>query len=187
MEEEIELLLDTAKEQMQKSLEHMESELVKIRTGKANASMLDSVFFEYYGVNTQLNQASTISTPDARTIMVKPWEKSVLEEIEKAIHAANLGLNPMNDGETIRINIPPLTEERRIELVKQAKHVGEQCKVSIRNTRREINDEIKALQKDGLSEDQAKDAEDSVQDLTNKYSEQVDAHLKRKEEDIMKV
>lgn len=187
MEEEVELLLETAKEQMLKSLEHMEAELVKIRTGKANPSMLDSVYFEYYGVNTQLNQASTISAPDARTIMVKPWEKGVLEDIEKAIHAANLGINPMNDGETIRISIPPLTEERRQELVKQAKQIGEQCKVSIRNTRREINDEIKALQKDGLSEDQAKDAEESVQEITNTFSEKVEKHLKRKEEDIMKV
>lgn len=187
MEEEIQILLESAQELMQKSIEHLESELVKIRTGKSNPSMLDSVFFDYYGTNTQLNQAATISVPDARTIMVKPWEKGVLSDIEKAIHAANLGLNPMNDGETIRINIPPLTEERRLDLVKQAKGVGEQCKISLRNIRRDINDEIKALGKDGLSEDQVKSAEDSVQEVTNTFSTKVDAYLKRKEEDIMKV
>ncbi|MEX0810833.1 MAG: ribosome recycling factor [Chitinophagales bacterium] len=187
MTEEITFILDDAKEQMQKALLHMETELTKIRTGKANPSMLDSVFFDYYGVNTQLNQAATISIPDARTIMIKPWEKGLLPDIEKAIHASNLGLNPMNDGETIRINIPPLTEERRQALVKQARQIGENSKVSIRNVRRDSNEEIKKLEKEGLSEDQAKAATDNVQELTDTYSAKIEAHLKRKEEDIMKV
>lgn len=187
MIEEIELILEDAKEQMFKALEHMETELTKIRTGKATPSMLDPVFIDYYGINTPLNQAATISIPDARTIMVKPWEKGILGDIEKAIHAANIGLNPMNDGETIRINIPPLTEERRHSLVKQAKQVGEQTKISVRNVRRDSNEEVKKLEKEGLSEDQAKSATDKVQELTDEYTTKIENHLKRKEEDIMKV
>lgn len=187
MIEEIELILEDAKEQMFKALDHMEMELTKIRTGKATPSMLDPVFIDYYGINTPLNQAATISIPDARTIMVKPWEKGLLGDIEKAIHAANIGLNPMNDGETIRINIPPLTEERRHSLVKQAKQVGEQTKISVRNVRRDSNEEVKKLEKEGLSEDQAKSAMDEVQVLTDEYTTKIENHLKRKEEDIMKV
>ena len=149
--EEIEFILDSAKEQMNGAIKHLEVAFSKIRAGKANPQMLDNVSIDYYGAITPLSQASNINTPDARTISVQPWDKSMLEIMEKAIIDANLGFNPMNNGEMIMINVPPLTEERRIQLVKQAKSESENAKVSIRNARKDANDELKKL--DGISED----------------------------------
>jgi len=185
--EEIEMIYDIAKESMEAALDHLHKELLKIRAGKASASMLEGVFVDYYGTNTPLNQVSNINTPDARTISVQPWEKPMLPVIEKAIMVANLGLNPQNNGELIIINVPPLTEERRLGLVKQTKTEGEHAKVSIRNARKEANDEIKKLQKDSISDDLAKDAEERIQKLTDAYGKNVDSILEVKEKDIMTV
>jgi ribosome recycling factor len=185
--EEIEMIYDMAKESMEAALDHLHKELLKIRAGKASASMLEGVFVDYYGTNTPLNQVSNINTPDARTISVQPWEKPMLPVIEKAIMVANLGLNPQNNGELIIINVPPLTEERRFGLVKQTKTEGEHAKVSIRNARKEANDEIKKLQKDSISDDLAKDAEERIQKLTDAYGKNVDSILEVKEKDIMTV
>jgi ribosome recycling factor len=187
MDEEIELILAEAEEAMKKSVTHLEDELVKIRAGKASPAMLDGVKVEYYGSVTPLNQVSNVNTPDARTISVQPWEKSMLEPIEKAITYANLGLNPQNNGELIIISVPPLTEERRKDLVKKARAEGEDAKVGIRNARKDANDQIKKLQKEGLSEDQAKNAEAEIQDLTNAFTNKVDAEVERKEKDIMTI
>lgn len=187
MEEEIDLILESTKESMQKSIDHLEKELLKIRAGRANPAMLTSVMVEYYGSKTPLSQVSNINTPDARTLSVQPWEKSLIPEIEKAIMNANLGFNPQNNGEAIIISIPPLTEERRRDLVKMAKAQSEDCKVGIRSARKDANDEIKQLEKDGLPEDTAKDLEAEIQDLTNAYNKKVDDHLAKKEEDIMKI
>jgi ribosome recycling factor len=187
MEEELDLILETSKESMQKALDHLDKELTKIRAGKANPSMLDGIMIEYYGANTPLSQVANVGTLDARTITIQPWEKSTLEPIERAIINSNLGLNPQNNGEMILINIPQLTEERRKELVKQTKAEGEHAKVSIRNARKDANDEVKSLQKDGLAEDQAKAVEDEIQALTDKYTAKVDSILDAKEADIMKV
>jgi len=181
------MIYDIAKESMEAALDHLHKELLKIRAGKASASMLEGVFVDYYGTNTPLNQVSNINTPDARTISVQPWEKPMLPVIEKAIMVANLGLNPQNNGELIIINVPPLTEERRLGLVKQTKTEGEHAKVSIRNARKEANDEIKKLQKDSISDDLAKDAEERIQKLTDAYGKNVDSILEVKEKDIMTV
>jgi len=183
--EEIEFILDTSKESMQKSIGHLEVAFSKIRAGKASPQMLDSVSINYYGSLTPLNQASNINTPDAKTISVQPWDKSLLEVMEKAIIDANLGFTPMNNGEMIMINIPPVTEERRRELVKLAKSESENAKVSIRNSRKEANDELKKLE--GISEDVLKDAEQSVQDITNDFSAKVDSFFTKKESEIMTV
>lgn len=187
MEEEIEFILDSAKESMNKAIEHLEKNLTKIRAGKASPSMLDTVFVDYYGSQSPLNQVANVGTLDARTLTVQPWEKAMLEPIERAIINSNLGLNPQNNGEMIMINVPQLTEERRRDLVKQAKSEVEDSKVSIRNARKDANDEVKKLEKDGLSEDRAKDLESEVQDLTNAYSAKADKILGAKEADIMKV
>jgi ribosome recycling factor len=187
MNEEVELLFDMTREKMDKTIQHLETELGRIRAGKANPHILDGVEVDYYGSMTPLNQVSNISTPDAKTIAIQPWEKNMIDPIEKAILAANIGLTPVNNGEIIRLNIPPLTEERRIQLVKQVKSEGENAKVSIRNARREANDELKSLQKDGLPEDQVKRSETKVQDMTNEYTEKVDQVVDAKEEDIMTV
>lgn len=187
MSEEIELILEDAKEQMQKAISHLESELLKIRAGKATPSMLDKVFVEYYGTNTPLNNVANVTTPDARTLVIQPWEKAMVQPIEKAIQAANLGLNPQNDGTLIRINVPPLTEERRRDLVKQSKAQAENAKVTIRSVRREANESIKKEQKSGLPEDVAKDAEAKVQNLTDTYSTKIDSLLDKKEKEIMTV
>ena len=183
--EEIEFILDSTRESMDKSIEHLEVAFSKIRAGKASPQMLDNVSIDYYGAMTPLNQASNINTPDAKTISVQPWDKSMLEVMEKAIIDANLGFTPMNNGEMIIINIPPVTEERRRDLVKQAKAESENAKVSIRNVRKDANDELKKL--DGLSEDVVKDAENSVQDVTNEFSSKVDAFFTKKESEIMTV
>jgi len=185
--EELDMVLDMAKDSMSGAIDHLIKELAKIRAGKAHASMLDGLYVDYYGTNTPLSQVSNINTPDARTLTIQPWEKKMIDLIERAIHAANLGLNPQNNGDIIIISIPPLTEERRKNLVKQTKSEGEHAKVSIRTARKDANDEIKSLQKDSISEDEAKMAEEKVQKLTNDYTQKVDDLLALKEKDIMTV
>ena len=187
MNEEVDLVLDVAEEKMQNAIDHLEKALLKLRAGKANPSMLNGVFVDYYGTNTPLNQVANVGTSDARTIVIQPWEKQMIGPIEKAIMAANLGFNPDNNGEVIRINIPMLTEERRSQLVKQVKAEGEETKVSIRGARREANEELKKMQKDGLSEDMEKTAEDKVQKLTDNYYSKVDDLIAVKEKDIMTI
>ena len=183
--EEIEFILDSAKEQMDGAIKHLEISFSKIRAGKASPQMLDNVSIDYYGAITPLSQASNINTPDARTISVQPWDKSMLEVMEKAIIDANLGFNPMNNGEMIIINVPPLTEERRIQLVKQAKSESETAKVSIRNARKDANDELKKLS--GISEDVLKDSEAEVQNITNEFVAKIDAFFTNKEQEILTV
>ncbi|MEN8138233.1 MAG: ribosome recycling factor [Bacteroidota bacterium] len=187
MEEEVALILETTAEQMESSVEHMRKEFVKIRAGKASPTMLNGVLVDYYGSMTPLAQISNINTPDGRTLSIQPWEKNMIDPIERAIINSNLGFAPMNNGESIIISIPPLTEERRIELTKQAKAESENAKVSLRNHRKDANDEVKSLEKDGLSEDIAKDTEAEIQNLTNKYSKIIDTLEKEKEEEIMTV
>lgn len=187
MNEDLQLVYDMTEEKMQKAIEHLESELSRIRAGKANPNILDGISVDYYGTHTPLNQVSNVSTPDAKTIAIQPWEKKMIDLIEKAILAANIGLTPVNNGELIRLNIPPLTEERRKELVKQVRNEGEAAKVSIRNARRDANEEIKSLQKDGLPEDTAKKAETDVQKMTDDFGEKVDKIIEAKEKDIMTV
>jgi len=186
--EELKLYIDMARESMQKSLTHLEDEMATIRAGRANARLLNNISVEAYGAMSPLNQTANVSTPDARTIMIKPWDKAMLPEIEKAIMQSNIGLNPQNDGEQIRLNIPPLTEERRKELVKQIKGLGENAKISIRNARREAIDSIKKEGKDSsVSEDIIKDMEQSVQNVTNDFGNKVDSHIQAKEKEIMTV
>ena len=187
MTEEIDFHLDLAKEQMQSSIMHLETVLSKIRAGKANPEMLRTVSIDYYGVITPLSQASNISTSDPQTLSIQPYDKTLITDIEQAIIDANLGFQPSNNGEKVIINIPPLTEDRRKELVKQAKVEVENAKISIRNTRQKANDEIKKLGKQGLSEDIARDAEASVQEITNSYSSKIDNIFSVKEAEIMKV
>jgi len=184
MNEDVDFILQTTKEHMDNAISHLEKELVKIRAGRANPSMLSSVMVEYYGSMTPLSQVSNINTPDGRTISVQPWEKKMIPEIETAIMNANLGFNPMNNGEMVIINVPPLTEERRIQLVKQAKADAEDAKVSIRSARQEANKEIKALD---VSEDLQQNAEIDIQELTDDYTARVDKILEVKEAEIMKV
>lgn len=185
--EEIEIYLDTAREMMEKAVAHTKVELAKIRAGKAMPSMLDGLMVEYYGNPTPINQVASVSTPDARTIFIKPWEKSMIGAIEKAIINSDLGLNPQNDGENIILNVPQLTEERRMQLAKQAKSATEDGKISIRNARKEANDELKKLLKDGVSEDAVKGAEDEVQSLTDKFTKKMDELFEHKEKEIMTV
>lgn len=187
MNEEIQFALDTVKEAMENAMTHLDGELQKIRAGKASPMMLNKVVVEYYGSLTPIGQVANVNAIDGRTLSIQPFEKSLLEEIEKGIAHANLGLNPQNNGETILINIPALTEERRMELSKQAKAEGEEAKVGIRNARKEANDEIKKLKNDGLSEDQAKDAEGEVQKITDNFSTKIDSLIEAKEKDIMTV
>lgn len=183
--EEIDIIIETAKEQMQESIKHLEKELLKIRAGRANPAMLSAVKVEYYGSQTPLSQVSNISTPDARTLQVQPWEKNMIGEIEKAILNSNLGLNPQNNGDVVMINIPALTEERRKDLVKQAKAEAEHARVGIRNARKDANDEVKKI--DGISEDFQKDAEASVQNTTDSFVKKIDEILDKKEAEIMHV
>ena len=183
--EEIELYLDEAKDQMNKALAHVSHELTKIRAGKANPSMLDGIMVPYYGAVSPLQQISSMTTPDARTVFIKPWEKNLIQDIEKAIMDANLGLTPQNDGQQIIINIPMLTEERRRQLVKQASQECEQGKVSIRSIRKETNESLKKIK--GVSEDDIKNGEDIVQKLTDEHIIKIDSLLKKKEVDIMTV
>lgn len=185
MQEDIQLALEEATESMNNTIQALESALLKIRAGKATPSMLDSVKIDYYGSLTPLSQVANVNTLDARTISVQPWEKAMLEEIAKGITIANLGLNPQSNGESILINVPALTEERRMEFVKRAKAEGENAKVRIRNARKDANDFMKKI--DGISEDLEKDAEGSVQNLTNTYTAKIDALLAAKEKDIMTI
>jgi len=185
--EEIQMYLDDASEKMESTVKHMATELAKIRAGKAMPSMLDGIKVDYYGVLTPLNQASSVTSPDARTLMIKPFEKSIIQDIERAIVNSDLGLNPQNDGEQVIINIPALTEERRKELVKHAKIEGEKGKVSLRNARQESIQGIKALKDDGISEDDIKWGEEEVQLILNKHSKNIDELLAHKEEEIMTV
>ena len=187
MQEEVDFVLEHCKERMDAAIKHLDKELRHIRAGKASPSMLDGVQVEYYGTMTPLNQVSNVSTPDARTIAIQPWEKSLIPVIEKAILAANLGFNPDNNGEIIRINIPALTEERRKQLVKQVSQEGETAKVSLRTARKEANDSLKKLLKEGLSEDMEKDAEGEVQKMTDEHGKKVDALVEAKEQDIMTI
>ncbi len=187
MNEEVQLVFEMAREKMEKAIEHLETELQRIRAGKANIHILDGVMVDYYGVMTPLNQVSNVSTPDAKTIAIQPWEKKMIDPIEKAIQQANVGITPINNGELIRLIIPTLTEERRSQLVKQVKNEGENARVSIRNARREANDEYKQMQKSGLSEDDVKRAEENIQEITNEFSEKVDKVIEEKEEDIMTI
>ncbi len=185
MNEEISFILDATKESMEGAISHLEKAFVKIRAGKANPSMLSSVKVDYYGSQTILSQVANVNTPDARTISVQPWEKSLLQEIEKAIMNANLGFNPMNNGDMIIINVPPLTEERRRDLVKQAKAEAEDAKVSVRTARQDANKEIRGL--DDASDDLKKNAETDVQELTDTFTKRIDVFLDNKEVEIMKV
>lgn len=184
MNEEIEFILDTAKEAMNHAMQHLEKEFVSIRAGKATPAMLSTVMVEYYGSQTPLSQVANINTPDARTISIQPWEKSMLAEIEKAIMIANLGFNPMNNGEVIMINVPPLTEERRLSLVKQAKAIAEDAKVGVRNARKEANNDLKKLD---ISEDLMSNTEDDIQELTNSFVKMVDEKFHVKEKEIMTI
>lgn len=187
MSDDLELILEDARDSMQKALNHLESELIKIRAGKANPQMLEGLTVDYYGSPTVLNQVGNISVMDARTLTIQPWEKNMLQPIERAIINANLGVTPQNDGNIIRLFMPPLTEERRKEFVKRAGGEGEQSKVAIRNIRRDAIEQIKKLQKDGLSEDEAKDAEKEIQEITDKHISLVEKHLTTKEKEIMSV
>jgi ribosome recycling factor len=187
MTEEIDFIIESTEESMQGSIAHLEKEFLNIRAGKASPAMLGSVFVDYYGSATPLSQVSKISVPDARTITLQPFEKNMLQAIEKAIMIANIGFNPMNNGDVIIISVPPLTEERRRELAKQAKAEAEDAKIGVRNVRKDSNNEIKKLEKEGTSEDICKSAEDEVQNLTNSYIKKIDELLAEKEAEIMKV
>ena len=183
MNEELDLILDLAKESMSNAIKHLEKKLMNIRAGKANPNMLSNVTIEYYGTNTPLSQVANINTPDGRTIIIQPWEKTILPEIEKGIEIANLGFNPMNNGENIIINVPTLTEERRTELAKQAKTETEEAKIAIRNARKEANNEIKKYS--NFSEDLKKNSELDIQEITNNYIDKVDKIFDLKEKEIM--
>ena len=181
------LCLEEAREEMQNAISHLEREFHKIRAGKSSPDMLDSIKIDYYGVITPLHQAANINTPDARQIIVQPWDKGLLDTIDKAILAANLGFNPVNNGEILRIAVPALTEERRKDLVKQAKNEAENSKISIRNIRRTANDQAKKLKNEGTTEDEIKKLEDEIQELTNDHVKKIDNFLEAKEKDIMTV
>ena len=187
MEDELELILEVCREKMEAAIDHLENELVHIRAGKASPRMLDGITVEYYGSMTPLNQVSNISTPDARTIAIQPWEKSMIPPIEKAVLNANLGFNPDNNGELIRISVPPLTEERRRSLTKQVSQEGEKARVSIRSARKDANESLKKLLKDGLSEDLEKDAETEVQEMTDQFGKKVDGMLDEKNQEILTI
>ena len=185
--EELELVMEDADSSMEKAISHLEAELTKIRAGKANPTMVDGILVEYYGSPTPIAQVANVAILDARTISIQPWEKNMLQAIEKAILQANIGITPQNDGNQIRLFLPPLTQERRKELFKKASAEGEHSKVAIRNIRRDAIEEIKKLQKDGLSKDIASDAEETIQQTTNKYIALVDKHLVAKEKEMMAV
>ena len=187
MLDEISLIKEDADESMIKAINHLEAELVKIRAGRATPQIVDGITVEYYGSPTPLNQVANITVADARTLTIQPWEKNMLQAIERAIIAANIGITPQNDGSLIRLFLPPLTEERRREFVKKAHHEGEHSRVAIRSIRRDAIEHIKKLQKDGLSEDVAKDAETNIQHITDKYIALIDKHLAQKEKEIMAV
>jgi ribosome recycling factor len=186
-DDSLESIMQETSAAMKKAISHLEAELTKVRAGKANPSMLDGISVDYYGNPTPLNQVANITAPDARTLSLQPWERNMLGPIEKAIIASNIGLNPQNDGTFIRLFLPPLTEERRKELVKRVNNEGENARVSIRSIRRDAIEHIKKLQKDGLSEDAAREAETRVQGITDKNIAATETHLKDKEKDIMTI
>ena len=187
MSDELEFIVEEAKDSMIKSIDNLENELTRIRAGKANPQMLEGIQVDYYGSPTIINQVANVSVMDARTLTIQPWEKNMLQPIERAIINANLGVTPQNDGNVIRLFMPPLTEERRKEFVKRAYSEGEQTRIAVRNTRREAIEQIKKLQKDGLSEDLTKDAEKRMQDITDQHISLVEKHLASKEKEIMSV
>jgi ribosome recycling factor len=187
MEEDLKMQLEMTKEGMFEALKHLETELSKIRAGKANVHVLDGIFVDYYGVNSPINQVANITSPDPKMIVIQPWDKKMIVEIQKAIMKANIGITPADDGEQIRLAFPPLTEERRLMLAKQVKNEGETAKVSIRNHRREANEELKKMKKDGLPEDMEKDGEAAVQKLTDEYIRKVDEVIEKKEKEIMTI
>ena len=187
MNEELQKAFDLCNSQMSKAIDHLRSELAKLRTGKASTAMLRGIMVDYYGNPTPLEQAANLSTPDSKTISIQPWDKSMLAVIEQAIFAANLGLTPMNDGEFVRIVIPALTEERRLDLAKYAKHLGEETKISLRNDRHKILDVIKFEVKNGYPEDQGKRRENEVQNIVNEFADEVTKLIEAKEKDIMTV
>lgn len=187
MQEDLEFIIEDSQDSMNKAINHLETELVKIRAGKATPNIVDGIVVDYYGSPTPINQVGNVSVADARTLTIQPWEKNMLQPIERAIIAANIGINPQNDGNMIRLFLPPLTEERRKELVKRAQNEGEHSKVAIRSIRREAMEQIKKLQKNGLSEDVSKDAETRVQEITDRYINMVEKHLGTKEKEIMTV
>lgn len=187
MVEDVQLFLEDAKDNMNKALQHLEKEFGKIRAGKAHPQMLEGIMVDYYGTPTPLRQVSNVGISDPRTLVIQPWEKAMIEPIEKAILKANIGLNPDNNGELIRINIPVLTEERRKQLVKQVKITGENAKIGIRQARKDTNDELKKLKSDGVSEDEIKNGEDEVQKLTDKFVKRIDEIIEMKENEIMTI
>ena len=187
MIEEIEFTLEETNEGMMLALQHLEKEFQKIRAGKASAQMLDGVKIDYYGVLTPIEQTANVSTPDGRQIIVQPWDRSVLGLIDKAIQAANLGFNPRNEGEILRIMVPPLTEERRRDLVKKAKNEAENAKIAIRNIRRNSNETAKKMKKDGIPEDEVDKLEATIQKMTDEYITRIDKIFEIKEKDIMTV
>ena len=187
MSEALETVIDDVSVQMKKAIAHLEVEISKIRAGKATPQIVDGIYVDYYGNPTPLNQVANVMVADARTLSIQPWEKNMLHPIEKAIIASNIGLNPQNDGNFIRLFLPPLTEERRKELVKRVLGEGEQAKVAVRSIRRDCIEQVKKLQKDGLSEDIAKDAETRIQGITDKFIALVDQHCKDKDKEIMTV
>ena len=187
MQEEVQMILDICREKMEHAITHLDKELVHIRAGKASPRMLDSVMVEYYGSMVPVAQVSNINTPDARTIAIQPWEKTMIRPIEKAIINSNLGFNPDNNGEFIRINVPAPTEQRRKDMVKTVNHEGEVAKVSLRSARKDANDNLKKLLKDGLSEDLQKDAEDEVQGMVSDFSKKIDKMLDEKNVEILTI
>lgn len=187
MNEDIQFILDTTKEMMDNAITHLKKQLTNIRAGKASPAMLGSVMVDYYGSQTPLSQVANVNTPDGRTISIQPWEKAMIHEIEKAIMNANLGFNPMNNGESVIINVPPLTEERRKDLVKQAKAEAEEAKIGVRNDRKNANNDIKKLEKEGLAEDLCRNAEIDIQTLTDKYIQRIDDVHIAKEKEILTV
>lgn len=181
-------VISSAEQRMKKSISNLEEEFNGLRTGRASTSLFDRIRVDYYGSPTPLNQVANISVPEARLVVIQPWDKGIMPEIEKAIQKSELSLNPSNDGKVIRINIPPLTEERRKDLVKTAKNIAEQSRVAVRNIRRDANEELKKLSKDGdLSEDEEKRGIDDVQKLTDRYIEKINSLLESKEKEIMEV
>jgi ribosome recycling factor len=187
MSDELNIITESAQENMERAISHLETELVKVRAGKANPNLVDGIVVDYYGTPTLISQVGNVSVADARTLTIQPWEKNMLQPIERAIIAANIGINPQNDGNMIRLFMPPLTEERRKELVKRAQGEGEHSKVAIRNIRRDAMEAVKKLQKNGLSEDVCKDAEKNIQETTDRFIALVDKHLVAKEKEIMTV
>ena len=187
MQEDLDFIIEDTDDSMKKAINHLESELVKIRAGKVSPNMLDGITVEYYDALTPISQVSNVTVQDARTLTITPWEKKMLAQIERAIMGANIGVTPQNDGVQIRLFMPPLTEERRRELVKKASGEGEQAKIAVRNIRRDAIEQIKKLQKDGLSEDIAKGSEKTIQEITDKYTAFVEKHLAAKEKEMMTI